>query len=90
MAATKARREEKRYTVHKHFYGDWRAKFPKNLCKREKKGLRSQERPKQEAWKTFSKKTTQLAFNETTVTHSRSRRIIDRLKGCEALANSAK
>ena len=89
MTATKTRREDKCYTVHKHFYGDWRAKFPKNLREREKT-LRSQERRKQEAWKIFSKKTTQLAFDETTVTHSRSRRIIDRLKGCETLANSAK
>ena len=70
MTATKTRREDKCYTVHKHFYGDWRAKFPKNLRKREKKVCEAKNGVSR-AWKTFSKKTTQLTFAETTVTHSR-------------------
>jgi hypothetical protein len=32
----KPRGAPERYTVHKHFYGNWRAKFPKKLRRRKK------------------------------------------------------
>jgi hypothetical protein len=65
--------------VHKHFYGDWRANSQK-LARKGKKSAKP-ERRKQEAWKIFQK-TTQLAFDETTVTHSRLD-VIDRLKAAK-------
>ena len=87
MAATNARREDKRYTVHKHFYGDWRAKFPKNLRKTEK-SLRSQERRKQ-GMENFLQENNAINLRRNHGDTLASRRMHDRLKGCEALANLA-